>query len=117
MSAPSHNPKALGAKDANVTMATTVPAMQDDKMEGIEYHRQVVKSKLEAQQSSNNYVSPSDHIMSPCTAKLTALRNKQVGKVKPKSLFAHTSSKRLQEQDGIFGVKAIPPASVSPPRE
>lgn len=30
--------------------------------------------------SGNNYVSPSDEIMSPCTAKLNALRNKQVGK-------------------------------------
>lgn len=30
--------------------------------------------------SDNNYVSPSDEIMSPCTAKLNALRNKQVGK-------------------------------------
>lgn len=30
--------------------------------------------------SGTNYVSPSDEIMSPCTAKLNAFRNKQVGK-------------------------------------
>ncbi|KAK2019503.1 hypothetical protein LZ32DRAFT_598174 [Colletotrichum eremochloae] len=29
---------------------------------------------------SKTYISPSDDIMSPCTAKLSALRNKQVGK-------------------------------------
>jgi hypothetical protein len=29
---------------------------------------------------TSQYISPSDNIMSPCTAKLTALRNKQVGK-------------------------------------
>jgi hypothetical protein len=28
----------------------------------------------------NTYISPSDTIMSPCTAKLNAFRNKQVGK-------------------------------------
>jgi hypothetical protein len=29
---------------------------------------------------NKQYISPSDNIMSPCTAKLNALRNKQVGK-------------------------------------
>lgn len=29
---------------------------------------------------TKQYVSPSDNIMSPCSAKLNALRNKQVGK-------------------------------------
>lgn len=29
---------------------------------------------------SSTYISPSDNIMSPCTAKLTALRNKNIGK-------------------------------------
>ena len=75
--------------------------------------------------SSNKYISPSDNIMSPCTAKLSAFRNKQVGKyvvtpllgfvmrnitlfmltrslslpstrVKPKSLFAQASAKKLE---------------------
>jgi hypothetical protein len=79
--------------------------------------------------SGASYVSPSDEIMSPCTAKLNALRNKQVGKyvlpvvirpgdrtslltaiyrnrVKPKSLFAQASSKRLRGTEGLFGPKA-----------
>ena len=29
---------------------------------------------------AKQYISPSDNIMSPCTAKLNAFRNKQVGK-------------------------------------
>lgn len=38
-------------------------------------------------------------------------------RVKPKSLFAQASSKRLQGQDSLFGAKATPPASVSPTKE
>lgn len=114
----------LAAKDANVHMAApagasaTGPASSDGQKD-MEYHRQVLKSKMEAQQyvitkappspaadaakkkkktsvlltwgvslvriyrSGNNYISPSDEIMSPCTAKLNALRNKQVGKYVP----------------------------------
>lgn len=40
-----------------------------------------------------------------------------VHRVKPKSLFAQASSKRLQGQDSLFGAKATPPASVSPTKE
>lgn len=107
----------LAAKDTNVTMGGTAEA--DANIKPMEYHRQVLQSKMQAQKyentttagaaagapapdaatataaaaphpavskltsgdsSSNNYVSPSDEIMSPCTAKLNALRNKQVGK-------------------------------------
>lgn len=99
----------LAAKDNNVPMASSVTHNADgqqQKEKDLEYHRQVLKSKMEAQEyvearrrpnarefsgsdvgelpcanrSGNNYVSPSDEIMSPCTAKLNALRNKQVGK-------------------------------------
>lgn len=104
-----NNVSVLGVKDNNVPMATTtnVTDGQQQKEKDLEYHRQVLKSKMEAQQyvqarrrcrldedftgsdagrqlpsanRSGNYVSPSDEIMSPCTAKLNALRNKQVGK-------------------------------------
>lgn len=101
----------LAAKDNNVPMASSVTHNADgqqQKEKDLEYHRQVLKSKMEAQESGNNYVSPSDEIMSPCTAKLNALRNKQVGKVKPKSLFAQASSKRLNGQEGLFGSKTTP---------
>lgn len=97
---------ALSAKDANVPMAASDNNV--DAKKDMEYHRQVLKSKMEAQEyvfvlphpqgrreiaafsdsdagfhrsrSGNNYISPSDEIMSPCTAKLSAMRNKQVGK-------------------------------------
>ncbi|KAF3760167.1 hypothetical protein M406DRAFT_334843 [Cryphonectria parasitica EP155] len=138
MSSFSNNANVLGVKDVNVPMtASAVPAAGDVKKD-LEYHRQVLKSKMEAQEYDttlyqpagsfssdamvssrlgNNYISPSDEIMSPCTAKLNALRNKQVGKVKPKSLFAQASSKRLQGQEGLFGAKATPPASISQAQE
>lgn len=35
--------------------------------------------------------------MSPCTAKLKALRTKQVGKAKPKSLFAQASARKMMD--------------------
>lgn len=108
---------ALAAKDANVPMAASDNNNNNNSVEvkkDMEYHRQVLKSKMEAQEyafnlhhpqgrrtdaqffsnsdarfhlsrSGNNYISPSDEIMSPCTAKLSAMRNKQVGKyVKPR---------------------------------
>lgn len=110
------NTTALANKDANVSMPSTASAGNNDVQKDLEYHRQVLKSKMEAQgyeplpthhyllahqqftgkrdfsssdagwslprssRSGNNYISPSDEIMSPCTAKLNALRNKQVGK-------------------------------------
>lgn len=141
MSSFSNNASALAAKDNNVPMATaSTTDGQQQKERDLEYHRQVLKSKMEAQQAGS-YVSPSDEIMSPCTAKLNALRNKQVGKyvspvsflpsgrqeisansnrfrrVKPKSLFAQASSKRLQGQQSPFGSKATPPPAVSSTEE
>ncbi|KAL1867092.1 hypothetical protein Daus18300_006491 [Diaporthe australafricana] len=102
----------LGAKDANVPVTAAAPLNgKDSSVKSMEYHRQVLQSKMEAQQSGTNYVSPSDEIMSPCTAKLNALRNKQVGKVKPKSLFAQASSKRLRGGEGLFGSKPDSPPS------
>ncbi|KAI1825604.1 hypothetical protein F4861DRAFT_500961 [Xylaria intraflava] len=50
------------------------------------------------------YVSPSDTIMSPCTAKLTALKGRQAGKAKPKSLFAQASAKRFAGEN-VFGAR------------
>lgn len=84
----------LSNKDINVPMlAAEQPTGKP--IQSMEYHRQVLQSKMDAEQQNKQYVSPSDNIMSPCTAKLTALRNKQVGKVKPKSLFAQGVAKKL----------------------
>ncbi|KAJ9130264.1 hypothetical protein NKR19_g9969 [Coniochaeta hoffmannii] len=96
----------LAAKDVNMSVtgaaAQSPPAKGDIK--SMEYHRQVLQQKMD-QAQGQTYISPSDNIMSPCTAKLSAFRNKQVGKVKPKSLFATASVKKL-ESDNPFGPKA-----------
>ncbi|KAL8419231.1 hypothetical protein RB594_002443 [Gaeumannomyces avenae] len=69
----------LAARDVNAPMAT-VDASTADKpnLKSMDYHRQVLASKME-EEKTNQYISPSDNIMSPCSAKLNAYRNKQVG--------------------------------------
>lgn len=102
----------LAAKDVNTSIippqkndsTTTDQPIKPDTM-SMEYHRKVFQSKME-QEDKNTYVSPSDNIMSPCTAKISALRNKQISKtVKPKSLFAQASVKKLQGDGGLFASK------------
>ncbi|KAF2999947.1 hypothetical protein G7054_g5938 [Neopestalotiopsis clavispora] len=73
-------------------------------LKSMDYHRQVLQKKMEQEKDGEKYVSPSDGIMSPCTAKLNALRNKQVGKAKPKSLFAQASAKKF-DGENVFGAK------------
>lgn len=97
---------ALSTKDVNAPLATAneaaqKPAGEKAPIKSMEYHRQVLQSKIDANET-HQYISPSDNIMSPCTAKLNAFRNKQVGKAKPKSLFAQASSKKLSS-DNLFG--------------
>ncbi|KAI0167008.1 hypothetical protein GGR52DRAFT_83498 [Hypoxylon sp. FL1284] len=54
---------------------------------------------------NQQYISPSDNIMSPCTAKLNALKGRVAGRAKPKSLFAQTSAKKF-DGENVFGAKA-----------
>jgi hypothetical protein len=93
----------LADRDVNTSGAGANGAQQEAKVDvkSMEYHRQVLQSKLDEGKyvnpstflalSSNwltalrnsgkqTYISPSDTIMSPCTAKLSAYRSKQVGK-------------------------------------
>ncbi|KAL7922414.1 hypothetical protein ACQKWADRAFT_292399 [Trichoderma austrokoningii] len=100
----------LGERDVNVTMTDAQPLAKDVK--SMEYHRQVLQSRI-AQEPSKQYISPSDTIMSPCTAKLSAFRNKQVAKAKPKSLFAQASTKKFQGENP-FGAKPTQSQSQSP---
>lgn len=108
---------ALSSKDVNTSLAaaneqTGKPNAAGEKapVESMEYHRQVLQSKMEADKNKT-YISPSDNIMSPCTAKLNAFRNKQVGKAKPKSLFAQASSKKLSSDNHPFGTDGATPGS------
>ncbi|EPE05662.1 spo12-like protein [Ophiostoma piceae UAMH 11346] len=86
----------LGDKDVNAAIAADAGKDAGKDIKSMEYHRQVLQSKMQADEPKQ-YVSPSDNIMSPCTAKLKALRNKQVGKTKPKSLFAQASARKMME--------------------
>ncbi|KAL6700938.1 hypothetical protein J3F84DRAFT_359679 [Trichoderma pleuroticola] len=95
--------KILGDRDVNAALADGQPLGKDVK--SMEYHRQVLQSRI-AQEPVKQYVSPSDTIMSPCTAKLSALRSKQVTKAKPKSLFAQASSKKLNNDENLFGTRS-----------
>ncbi|KAI1183461.1 Spo12 family-domain-containing protein [Nemania serpens] len=62
--------------------------------------------------STHQYISPSDNIMSPCTAKLNAFKSRQAGKAKPKSLFAQASAKKFVG-DNVFGARNAEPATSS----
>ncbi|KAG7289077.1 hypothetical protein NEMBOFW57_005439 [Staphylotrichum longicolle] len=102
----------LAARDVNTSMTAQGQAgaeagAKPDVM-SMEHHRQVLQSKME-QGENKTFISPSDNIMSPCTAKLSAFRSKQVGKVKPKSLFAQASAKKLEaggnNGGALFGSK------------
>ncbi|KAI8239635.1 hypothetical protein K4K55_001689 [Colletotrichum sp. SAR 10_96] len=100
------SPNVLTEKSTNTpVVAKTDSATKEVK--SMEYHRQVLQDKM-AQENSKDYISPSDNIMSPCTAKLNALRNKQVGKVKPKSLFAQASAKKVGGSN-LFSSKTASP--------
>ncbi|KAI1464556.1 uncharacterized protein F4812DRAFT_442657 [Daldinia caldariorum] len=104
----------LTTKDVNSSVQTQDAAAMDNgkpsSAQTLEHHRQVLHSKME-EEKQQEYVSPSDNIMSPCTAKLSALKGRAVGKAKPKSLFAQTSAKKFEGKD-IFGSSkaVVPPA-------
>ncbi|KIH88599.1 hypothetical protein SPBR_07988 [Sporothrix brasiliensis 5110] len=88
---------ALGDKDVNAAITANAGNTDGGKdIRSMEYHRQVLQSKMQAE-GPKQYVSPSDNIMSPCTAKLKALRTKQAVKAKPKSLFAQASARKMME--------------------
>ncbi|KAG0648362.1 bns1 [Hyphodiscus hymeniophilus] len=99
----------LADRDINAAAAQQPAVDAKPEVKSMEYHRQVLQSKLEESQGKQTYISPSDTIMSPCTAKLSAYRSKQVGKAKPKSLFAKTSSKNLGAGGAMFGDRAPVP--------
>ncbi|KAL8830693.1 MAG: hypothetical protein Q9170_005621 [Blastenia crenularia] len=72
---------------------TTADLKGEEKPKSMEYHRQILQSRLEEDGGKHTYHSPSDQIMSPATKKLEALKGKRFGKAKGQSLFADTMSK------------------------
>ncbi|KAF7935244.1 uncharacterized protein EAE97_008151 [Botrytis byssoidea] len=102
----------LSNKDVNISAMNQINSVVDEKKTPIgadphsmEYHRQVLQNKMQQNGGQEEkYISPSDTIQSPTTAKLSAYRNKQVGKnTKPRSLFAKTSAKKLAANGPLFG--------------
>ncbi|KAI4132908.1 MAG: hypothetical protein LQ347_002383 [Umbilicaria vellea] len=85
----------LSSRDVNTSAPSPTKPTDANKPQSMEYHRQVLQSRLEENKAQQTYISPSDTIMSPCTAKLSAYKSKHFMKAKPQSLFAKTSSKNL----------------------
>ncbi|KAI1106055.1 hypothetical protein F4804DRAFT_302080 [Jackrogersella minutella] len=140
---------ALSEKDANAPVQTQdAAAANNGKPTGVkslEYHRQMLQSKMAEEKygakntnkstgitstdvapanaknpkshllanvdgpdgRTQQYISPSDNIMSPCTAKLSALKGRAAARAKPKSLFAQSSAKKFEGSD-VFGSKKAP---------
>ncbi|KFA62123.1 hypothetical protein S40285_01642 [Stachybotrys chlorohalonatus IBT 40285] len=96
----------LANKDANAAMVDQQQASTKD-VKSMDYHRQVFQDKMRDEQVKQ-YISPSDNIMSPCSAKINALRNKHASKAKPKSLFAQASAKRLASDGPLGTTPAFP---------
>ncbi|KAB8291723.1 hypothetical protein EYC80_006520 [Monilinia laxa] len=106
------SPSVLANKDVNISAMNQINSVDEKKApvaadpHSMEYHRQVLQNKMQQNGQEEKYISPSDTIQSPTTAKLSAYRNKQVGKnVKPRSLFAKTSAKNLTAANNgqLFG--------------
>ncbi|KAI9760203.1 MAG: hypothetical protein M4579_001819 [Chaenotheca gracillima] len=93
-------PSVLSDRDTNAPLGATsdIKGGKPD-INSMDYHRQMLQSKLKEESSDQKYISPSDNIMSPCTEKLSAYRNKHFKKIKPQSLFAKTSSKNIGKAD------------------
>ncbi|KAL8693152.1 MAG: hypothetical protein Q9218_001972 [Villophora microphyllina] len=92
----------LKARDPNTSSptksASTKPFImesENEKPKSMEYHRQVLQSKLDNDKDQHKYISPSDMILSPATKKLSALKGKRFSKPisSSKSLFANTTTK------------------------
>ncbi|PVI02713.1 hypothetical protein DM02DRAFT_612696 [Periconia macrospinosa] len=95
----------LGDRDANVRI-TASP--EKEKPKSMEYHRQMLQTRLD-EKKPQQFVSPSDAIMSPATKKLSAHRGRNILKnSKPKTLFMQTSSKNHKAAKDVAAFDDIP---------
>ncbi|KAF2868501.1 hypothetical protein BDV95DRAFT_597352 [Massariosphaeria phaeospora] len=93
------SPNVLSARDTNVQVKPAA-SPEKEKPKTLEYHRKALESRLKGDEQQQ-YVSPSDEIMSPATQKLKAFRNKHgMKKSKPQTLFKKTSSKNFESAKG-----------------
>ncbi|OAL02777.1 hypothetical protein IQ06DRAFT_292090 [Phaeosphaeriaceae sp. SRC1lsM3a] len=97
----------LSVRDTNAQLKPTA-SPEKDKPKSMEYHRQVLQSRMKSEQPQQ-YVSPSDEIMSPATQKLQAFKTKHaMKKSKPQTLFKKTSSKNFETAKGTAMFADIP---------
>ncbi|KAH7378399.1 hypothetical protein DE146DRAFT_672997 [Phaeosphaeria sp. MPI-PUGE-AT-0046c] len=97
----------LGIRDTNVQLKPAA-SPEKGKPKSMEYHRQVLQSRMDTEQPQQ-YVSPSDEIMSPATQKLQAFKTKHaMKKSKPQTLFKKTSSKNFETAKGTAMFADIP---------
>ncbi|PSN71186.1 hypothetical protein BS50DRAFT_570588 [Corynespora cassiicola Philippines] len=106
----------LANRDTNTQLkANPSPEKANDKLKSLEYHRQVLESRLKGGEQTQQYVSPSDEIQSPATQKLNAFRNKHaMKKSKPQTLFKKTSSKNFEAAKGAPMFADIPKEETKP---
>ncbi|KAF2028987.1 hypothetical protein EK21DRAFT_90204 [Setomelanomma holmii] len=101
------SPNVLSVRDNNAQVKPT-PSPEKEKLKSLEYHRQVLQSRIDNEQSQQ-YVSPSDEIMSPATQKLQAFKTKHaMKKSKPQTLFKKTSSKNFESAKGTAMFADVP---------
>ncbi|KAI9711962.1 MAG: hypothetical protein M1828_001761 [Chrysothrix sp. TS-e1954] len=76
----------------NESNCKTVPAFANESKQHETLHARMMKQQQNGEQVGN-YVSPSDNILSPASAKLNAFKEKRFPKsTKPRSLFNKTDS-------------------------
>ncbi|KAF1948714.1 hypothetical protein CC80DRAFT_430901 [Byssothecium circinans] len=87
----------LSTRDTNAQVKPAASPEKGDKPKSMEYHRQVLQSRIDEKNRITQFVSPSDDIMSPATRKLSAHRGRNILKnSKPKTLFMRTSAKSYE---------------------
>ncbi|KAI1284625.1 hypothetical protein F5Y07DRAFT_347243 [Xylaria sp. FL0933] len=109
---------AAGASSGLGTTTAVNPSMASSSTQMI-IHRTLAGLSADPNASGNRssvqqYISPSDNIMSPCTAKLNALKSRHAGKAKPKSLFAQASAKKFVGEN-VLGARSAAQASPANP--
>ncbi|KAI1354986.1 hypothetical protein F5Y01DRAFT_271865 [Xylaria sp. FL0043] len=109
---------AAGASSGLGTTTAVNPSMASSSTQMI-IHRTLAGLSADPNASGNRssvqqYISPSDNIMSPCTAKLNALKSRHAGKAKPKSLFAQASAKKFVGEN-VLGARSAAQASPAKP--
>ncbi|KAF2715187.1 hypothetical protein K504DRAFT_336723, partial [Pleomassaria siparia CBS 279.74] len=91
----------LTNRDTN-TQLKAAHSPEEQKQKSLEYHRQILESRMQSGQPQQ-YISPSDEIMSPASQKLSNFRNKHISKKsKPQTLFKKTSTKNFESAKGAM---------------